>query len=1035
MGVVYKARQVRLNRLVALKMILVAEHAGPQELARFQTEAEAVARLQHPNIIQIYEVGEQDGRPFFSLEFAEGGSLAGKLDGTPLPARQAAHLVETLARAIHAAHQRGIIHRDLKPANVLLTADGTPKITDFGLAKKLEDSAGQTASGAILGTPSYMAPEQAGGKRQEVGPAADVYALGAILYELLTGRPPFKAANPLDTLMQVVADDPVPPTQLQSKTPRDLETICLKCLQKLPGKRYATALELADDLRRFQAGEPIRARPVGTAERAVKWVKRRPATAALLAVSLLAAVALLGLGIWFTDKLRGERDRADQARHDADARTEAEAQAKQEAQVALEQVKREKIQTEQQLLRAETARYAIQIGLAQREWQEYNIGRAEEVLNACRPDLRGWEHRYLWALCQRRLRTFSGHTGPVLSVSFSPDGQRLASASAETGKPGEVKVWDAATGQEALTIKGTGTCVAFSPDGKRLASNCDKTVRVWDAATGQLTKTLEGHTETVHSVAFSPDGKRLASAGGEPGKPGEVKVWDAQTGQGILSLKGHTKWVSSVAFSPDGRRLASASGDQTVKVWDTASGQLTHTLQGHTNAVLGVAFSPDGQRLASASGGLDIQGRPYGELKVWEAATGQLTLTLKDHTGWVSGLAFSPDGKRLASPGWDFKMGDVKMWDLATGQLTRTLQGHTGWLTSVAFSPDGKRLASASRDSTVKVWDLSPDQEALILQGHTHEVLSVAFSPDSQRLASASGDPFRVGALVGGEVKLWDAATSQETLSLQGHTEGVSNVAFSPDGKRLASASWDKTVKVWDAATGQETLNIQGHTVRVSNVAFSPDGKRLASASADQAVKVWDAATGQQIFTLEGHSKPVHSVAFSPDGKRLASASGDGTVKVWDAQTGQLTHTLNGQAGEVFSICFSPDGKRLASASGNWDARKVQWLGGEVAVWDVATGQLALSLKGHTGRVNSVCFSPDGRCLASGSEDRTVKVWEAQTGQEILTLKGHTREVMSVAFSPDGRRLASASYDHTVKVWDATPLPGHSKPRADGPVR
>jgi hypothetical protein len=292
MGVVYKARQVSLKRLVALKMILSGEYAGPQELARFRTEGQAVASLQHQHIVQIYEVGEHEGHPYFSLEFCAGGNLAHKLDGTPLPARQAAQMVETLARTMHVAHQAGVVHRDLKPANVLLTADGTLKITDFGLAKKLEgepgaSAPGATASGAIMGTPSYMAPEQAAGKGKEAGPAADVYALGAILYEMLTGRPPFRAATPLETMLQVMADEPVSPSQLQRKTPKDLVTICLKCMQKEPGKRYTSALALAEDLRRFQAGEPILARPTRLPEKAVKWARRHPAVTAILATVFL----------------------------------------------------------------------------------------------------------------------------------------------------------------------------------------------------------------------------------------------------------------------------------------------------------------------------------------------------------------------------------------------------------------------------------------------------------------------------------------------------------------------------------------------------------------------------------------------------------------------------------------------------------------------------------------------------------------------------------------------------------------------------
>jgi serine/threonine protein kinase len=293
MGVVYQARQLGFNRLVALKMILSGSYAGDDERDRFRIEAEAVARLQHPNIVQVHEVGEHEGKPFFSMEFCPGGGLDKKLNGTPLPPKEAAALVETLARAMQAAHDKGVIHRDLKPANVLLAEDGAPKILDFGLAKKLDEE-GLTATGAVMGTPSYMAPEQAAGKTRDIGPGTDVYALGAILYECLTGRPPFKGPTTLDTLAQVLADEPVRPRQLQPTTPRDLETICLKCLEKQPGRRYGTAAELADDLGRWQRGEPVRARPVGGWERTLKWVRRHPQQTALY--GLLLAAFVLGIG-------------------------------------------------------------------------------------------------------------------------------------------------------------------------------------------------------------------------------------------------------------------------------------------------------------------------------------------------------------------------------------------------------------------------------------------------------------------------------------------------------------------------------------------------------------------------------------------------------------------------------------------------------------------------------------------------------------------------------------------------------------------
>jgi WD40 repeat protein/tetratricopeptide (TPR) repeat protein/tRNA A-37 threonylcarbamoyl transferase component Bud32 len=1041
MGVVYRARHLSLKRLVAVKMIRAGAHAEAAERARFRAEAEAVARLQHPHIVQIHEVGEHDGLPYFSLEFVEGGPLTGRLAGTPQLPAEAAGLVETLARAVHAAHERGVVHRDLKPSNVLLAGPSdaplgrcVPKIGDFGLAKRLDEDDGQTQTGLVLGTPSYMAPEQARGSGRDVGRAADVYALGAILYEALCGRPPFKGVTRQDTLDQVRSQDPVPVRQLNPAVPRDLETVCLKCLRKEPPQRYASALDLADDLHRFREGRPIQARPVPAWERAAKWVRRYPVVAGLAALVVLVTVTGVALVGKYYAQAEAKRLDAEAEARNAHDQAAAAVQARDEAHTNEERAKAARADAEKNA--GEAKKNADEAEKRRREAAEAEKaavkarGEAVDALKEKTDALASKEQAL-----KERTEALREKTGALQEKTDALAEREEALAQARRAMCGLL-----VSQAHAAYRKG---------DFRRadaLLDECSPEARAWDWHF--VKRLLHGGLVTfydMHScVDFSPDGSYLAAATGESG----VRLLDLRDGKGT-DLAGHTQSVRHVLFSPDGRLLASAGNDNTVRLWDVARRAELYAFKNVSPERM--AFNPDSDRFV-------ISHRPQGatkdETKGWDTRTGAEVSPPPEppkevrpgDSRWAfshAGSAASPDGRRTAGIGMD---GLGRVFDRYAPEPEAEVRGRgrqpappgltfrTTLLrfgeADVAFSGDGRLVASA--DATVKLWQADGEAGATVIRSPAHTAGGFSLSPDGRQVAVAAG---------AGGVELFDTTTGRAVRTYGGPAVAADCVAYSADGKRLAAAN-PATVRAWDVATGKELFSapvgMEGGLgfSNEGSVAFSPDGRSVAVRFAsfkEGAISVWDVATGARgVRIVTGNDIQSH-VEFTPDGKHLLGQWPDGWLTTWDAATGKEVARFRPHGPTLFiSSAYSPDGRWLATAGTSESPfDRMTSLPGEfkyeLKLWNRGTGKLerVIPVSGHL--PTGLAFSADGSRLASAEFDGGVHVWDPYTGQQLLTLQEKGPEARGLAFSTKGDRLAVQGGDGTIRVWDGSRLPERAR--------
>jgi WD40 repeat protein len=1074
MGVVYRARQVSLNRVVALKLIAAGQLAAPSEVRRFRTEAEAAARLDHPNIVSIYEVGQHEGRHFFSMKLVEGRPLSNRLPElrAQLSHRQLALLLARIARAVHYAHQRGVLHRDLKPSNILVDESGDPHLTDFGLAKMLADGSDLTHSQAIIGTPNYLSPEMAAGRAKEVTTAADVFSLGAILYEMLAGQPPFAAENVAATLNLVLTGEPRQLRTQNPSVPLDLETISLKCLAREPSHRFDTALELAEDLERFARGEPILSRPVTPVERAWRWARRRPALAILVAA--LHVVFALGLAGIFVEWRRAEQnaDHAEQAL-----------------------IRLELEQADALLQTADDAKGLAQLARVLRRQPDNRVA-AERLLSALTlrpialpvaplrhdPPLKSWQAASLPGIKTTFPFCFPGS---VAAVNFSPDGRYVVTASED----GTARIWDALDGQpvgQPLKHAAEVLWADFSPDGRRIVTaSMDHTARVWDAETGAPVSPPLRHTNLVWHASFSPDGQEVISAS----EDGTAGIWDATTGKMRQAFLYHPKPLRYAAFSPDKCYLVTAERGDSVYVRDRATLKLVRTatqilprdsgrpfpqfdltgdqlLTLHRESVrlydLGnpslkpvafwgpiliraTDFLPEGDRLVVAAGNT---------VRILEAPGQRLAATFL-HLSSVLALQASPDGERLLTASadrsarlWDFQRPDRALTTLShdtpvvaarlsadAGRVVSVPSEDRAWLwqmpTSRAmfvcsneatvrqawFSPDGRQVLSAAWPGAA-LWETASGRR---LSGPTDPQLpafhcfDVHFGPDGPRMvrvANPRGDP-RPPALPISKVRIDNAEIPETPGVTLTHDKKVLDARFSPDGRTIVTASSDHTAAVWEAASGKRLFTL-AHEAAVNSVAFSSDGNWIATGDNSRSARVWSAATGLPATEWLRHGGRIKLVLFDPTGTRLATAGDNNTIHLWSPQTGaELTPRLMhlDSVPRRQNWCFSPDGTRLATA-----------VAASVQLWDTATGEVAVGPLEMGAPISGLDFSPDGRRIVVAKETGVAALLDAATGLPIGEPLQHDALMTFARFSPDGARVVTGSFDRTLRIWPV-PLP------------